>query len=87
MTSPQKQDEQQESDQLPRATRQQDASQEGDAPRLDQTAEAAALGDNLDESQPRLAGHQDALRGSNVEPGNPLNTDQDATGTRPDNPL
>ena len=86
MTSPQKQDEQQESDQLHRATRQQDASQEGDAPRLDQTAEAAALGDNLDESQPRLAGHQDASRGSNVEPGNPLNTDQleDATGTRPD---
>ena len=84
MTSPQKQDEQQESDQLSRATRQQDASQEGDAPRLDQTAEAAALGDNLDESQPRLAGHQDAFRGSNAEPGNPLNTDQDATGTRPD---
>jgi hypothetical protein len=86
MTSPQKQDEQQESDQLHRATRQQDASQEGDAPRLDQTAEAAALGDNLDESQPRLAGHQDAFRGSNAEPGNPLNTDQleDATGTRPD---
>ena len=84
MTSPQKQDEQQESDQLSRATRQQDASQEGDAPRLDQTAEAAALGDNLEESQPRLAGHQDAFRGSNAEPGNPLNTDQDATGTRPD---
>jgi hypothetical protein len=82
MTSPQKQDEQQESDQLHRATRQQDASQEGDAPRLDQTAEAAALGDNLDESQPRLAGHQDAFRGSNAEPGNPLNTDQleDALG-------
>jgi hypothetical protein len=85
MTSPQKQDEQQEGDQHSRATRQQDASQEGDAPRLDdQTAEAEALGDNLGESQPRLAEHQDAFRGSNAEPGNPATADQDATGTRPD---
>jgi hypothetical protein len=34
--------------------------------RPDQTAEAAALGDNLEESQPRLAGHQDAFQGSNA---------------------